>query len=258
MPRVLRSAFLAPIYKDKGDETDPSNYRPIALTSASRRIISDALNREVSSATTGQNAKQWSFQIGSNTECAIAFAVNNLQRGFPSAAILDLRKAYDMVPRDLLDEIIRQQLPPQLANMVRGLLCPMLLQTKGQAGDTTLITMAGVPQGDPASPALFNMFMDVYLQQTNQAPSQGIASCFANDVLLLAKDTTSLGKLLDTSTTWAQQYGMILAVNKSQILRGDQSPVLHLHHQTLPSAPTGTYLGISLNATGIGDVKAVF
>lgn len=72
-----------------------------------------------------------------------------------------------------------------------------------------MITMAGVPQGDPASPALFNMFMDVYLQQTNQVPSKGLAICFADDVLLLAKDTTSLKSLLDTSTAWENRYGMV-------------------------------------------------
>ena len=42
LPKVLKTGFLAPIHKS-GDQSIPSNYRPIALLSTIRRVISKAL-----------------------------------------------------------------------------------------------------------------------------------------------------------------------------------------------------------------------
>ena len=43
MPNLLRSAILSPVYKEKGDPTDPSNNRSVALVSPFRKVIGIAV-----------------------------------------------------------------------------------------------------------------------------------------------------------------------------------------------------------------------
>lgn len=72
------------------------------------------------------------FQRGSNTECAIVSAVNQLRHALARAALLDLEKAYDRVPRAILQSMLEERLPPTLTIMIRPLLAPMALRTKNQ------------------------------------------------------------------------------------------------------------------------------
>lgn len=92
VPTLLRSGLLSPIYKQKGDKSLPTNNRPVCLTTSYRRLISTALTQEVKKYYRHSCRNQWGFQDGTNTECVIAFATNELRRRLPPAAILDLKK----------------------------------------------------------------------------------------------------------------------------------------------------------------------
>lgn len=252
VPAALRSGNLAPVYKRTGEPTVPSNNRPICLISAFRKVISTALLADIERHYT-PNLMQWGHRRGSGTEVAIIFAINKLRINLPLAVFLDLKKAFDLVPRIALQKMVDAALPSNLAKNVRALLWPMLLRAKGQTSDTTLITRAGVPQGDPSSPLLFSLFMDGYLRAVNVSPRQAMASLFVDDVLGLACTWLHLMQFLDRSQRWAVNTGMVWNIAKSC--------GLSLPHQTsvagtpLPSRPDTLYLGVTVTPKGVSNKR---
>lgn len=249
VPTLLSSGYLSPIYKKKGDPLDPTNNRPVCLTTAFRRLITTALTLCIRRHYQTSEREQWGFQDGSNTECAIAFAVNMLRRRYPNAAVLDLRKAYDCVPRHILQRMIEARLPPDLSTMIRPLLWPMRLRTKRQKSENTISTRAGMPQGDPPSPILFTIFMDCYIRSVNTSPDRGLVSLFVDDVLVLARSLSAMQDLLTDSGAWATSVQMTWAVQKSY---GIQLPgAVTLSGTPLPDKDIVDYLGVSLGPQGV-------
>lgn len=51
------------------------------------------------------------FQEASNIACSISFASNMLRRRFPWAALIDLTKTYEIVPRDIPQEMLERRTP---------------------------------------------------------------------------------------------------------------------------------------------------
>lgn len=250
MPTVMRSATYAPIFKS-GDSDVPSNYRPISLTSILRRTITTALLPEITKHAPAHR-NQWGFQRGSNTECALAFVAQKQREGLSRAAVLDLKKAYDMVPRYLLLQLVRKRLPTNVANMVQCLLVPSMMRTKGQTQKTHFLATLGVPQGDPPSPALFNIFMDEFLDQTNTLPT-AVSSCVADDITILSSTDEGLQKQLDTATKWGHESSMHWAILKSFQIGSSSDFVLNSH--LLQQANEAPLLGTTISAQGITHTR---
>ncbi len=250
LPNLLVETMVKPIHK-KGPKSDPNNYRPISLTSIFRRIISSALSLEIEKVYSPDHS-QWGFQKGSNTECAIAFVTNKIRRTLPKAAFLDLRKAYDTVPRHVLLRILHNKLPSHLVRMVTPLLTPTKAFIEGSTPTSFVLITTGVPQGEPSSCILFNIFMDEFIRCTNLGPCHGV-SCFADDSVILAQTTISLQKALTEASKWAVANGMSFNVSKSFGLSLEQN--LKLAGEPLQSKDEVELLGISINKHGITQTK---
>ena len=251
VPPLMTSAFLRPIYKS-GDRSIPSNYRPIALTTSFRRIITKALTLQLTSSSPLIHQLQWGFQRGSNTECAIAYAANKIRSGHNKVALLDMKKAYDKVPRDILMDMIAKTVSSSMCEQLRPLLYPMRLQTVGQKSKRSLLTLVGMPQGDPPSPILFNIFMNSYLSRLNtHSPSHGIACAFVDDTALFCKVDSQLQVMLNECDEWSKDAKMIWSVSKSLIINSTQP--LYLSEEEVPNGIWGKYLGVSLTKYGVGD-----
>lgn len=133
----------------------------------------------------------------------------------PLAVFLNLKKAYDMVPRRQLQMVMEKVLPHNMSLKLGALLWPMTLRTKHQTSTTNLVARARVPHGDPPSSFLFSIFMDQYLRQVNTKQRKAMASLFFDDVLGLAKIATDLQAFLNNSHAWAHEYNMVLSFEKS-------------------------------------------
>lgn len=251
VPSVFRSGLLVPLYK-KGDKSDPANYRPITLLSVLRKVVAKAILFEVEKVySVHQN--QWGFVRGSSTEVAIAFATNLMRSTHKHVAVLDIKQAYPSVPRDILLRILSARLPVNLVNMITHLLVPTVVRTQGQTSPLSAQIVLGVPQGDPLSPLLFDIFMDVYLERTNTISTQ-VASCFADDVILLGTSTQDLQELLDTSTNWSHANGMEWHVHKSFYV-GKDHEACRLSGKELSHAEEVDYLGVSVSAHGVTSTR---
>lgn len=213
VPSVLQSGLLVPIYKQQTDPALPTNNRPVCLTPSFRRLISTTLTHQLT-AHYQSRPTQWRFRPGTNTECAIAFSYNKLRRELPIAAVMDLRKAYDSVPRQTLQNMLDKQFPAALSTVFSPLLAPMLMRTKHQRSTQIDRTLVGMPEGAPPSPFLFNLFMDGFSKPMNTDVSRRMATLLVNDLLLLARCLIDMQRLFCRSKSWAEDVQMTWALHK--------------------------------------------
>lgn len=157
-------------------------------------MLLSVIRKAVSKAVGSQFCRVYDFhpnQLGflpnSNTENAITLAATHLRTNLPKAAVQDMKLAYDSVPRDKLLRLCRSRLPTTLVQMIQCLLSKFLARTQDQHSNRLVTMTAGVPQGDPFSPWLFKLFIDLFLESSNLEPPR-MAIGFADDVLLLAAD----------------------------------------------------------------------
>lgn len=184
----------------------------------------------------------------------MAYVVNLLRRSLPLTALLDLRKAYDLVPRDILQEMLQARLPSGLSIMLRPLLSPMRLRITFQRTLATVRTLAVTPQGCLLpSPTLVNLFIGSYLQSINTQPANLMASAFLDDMLLMGHTLSDMQHGPNRSCTWADDVRMQWAVAKSC---GIQLPGrLNINGEELPHKHEEVYLGISLSREGVTNKK---
>ena len=208
--RVLRVFRGLHIHK-KGDPGIPSNHRPICLLSSLRKVIEQTLDKEMQ-AHYVPNVMQMGFQAKLGTEMAIAQTVQALKGGQKWTAVLDLKSAYDTVRRDLLFERCAKVLPDHITAMISHTLQTFTVTTVGDDTKTEAIIDRGVTQGGPASPTLFNIFIDTLANAIPRHlwnPNSGLpAHLYADDVIIHVKSMLDLQRALIICERWAEQCGM--------------------------------------------------
>lgn len=129
----------------------------------------------------------------------------------------------------------------------------MRLQTKGQRSPHSVCTLAGVPQGCPPSPTLFNVFMDTYIKHMKTRPYRSLATLFADDVMLMARSVADMQAALIMSSTWATEHRMEWSAQKSCTIR--LPTTIQLNGNSLQQKQEEFYLGLTLGPRGVTDTK---
>lgn len=127
---ILREGMVA-LFLEKCDASKPESYRPIVLLSHLRKAISSGTNAIITKAC-HLHPNQCGVQNHISTEQAIVHANEKIRKVTNEVSILDLRRAYDMVPRNHLVELCNARLLSAITTMIIPLLVPMKLKTKGQ------------------------------------------------------------------------------------------------------------------------------
>ena len=119
-----KKSQLVPIYKEKGDPMDCKNYRGIKLLEVGLKILEKVLDRRLREIIQ-IHGTQYEFQPGKGTIDSI-FIIRQLQekvlekRGKLFLTFLDLEKAYDRVPRDVVYSCLRRrEIPGRLVRLVK-------------------------------------------------------------------------------------------------------------------------------------------
>jgi hypothetical protein len=207
-------------------------------------------------------------------------------------AFIDLRKAFDSVPRDVLWQVLRAYgVPPLLVELVSDLHTGTLAAVRlgSQKGEPFSVS-CGVRQGCIIAPLLFNVFIDFVVRQAlarmpstcgvsfalraNGAPLPGSAAgdpsvpipllMYADDMALTCSSPLELTHFLGVMDDVCAECGLCINASKTEVMavgregRTPPLPPIVLRGGPVKEVPRFKYLGslISANATCEAEINA--
>ena len=203
-PSKLKHAKIIPIFKD-GDETDPSNYRPISLLSLFNRLFEKVMYNRLKSYVELNGLLyngQYGFRENMSTQHAILDIVNSIQSNmdnklFTCGIFLDFKKAFDTVDhsillRKLYHYGIRGPVNEWFSSYLNGRVQTTQIDKQISSKRNVL---TGVPQGSVLGPLLFL----IYINDIYNSSKKLSFYLFADDTNLLYadKDLKSLESVIN-------------------------------------------------------------
>lgn len=282
VPESWETAIVTPVPK-KGDMTDLNNYRGIALMSNMMKIINGIFAKRLMTAIMEYRLID-PAQVGFvNREEAVAQAkclleIIEQRRALGKQTILcfvDLAKAYDSVPHEgLLAKAERFGISGIALQWLREIYRNPKVSCRDGSGGFSRAQKyeRGVRQGDPLSPALFDIFMDDLL--SDELHQLGVrveideryegtdgfemiaALLYADDIVMIAEEHIKLQAQCDILSKWCDDNEMKVNAGKCGILKiGQRNDVfgeatdeeITIQGKSIPCVDTYTYLGIEIN-----------
>ena len=162
----------------KGDLSQPGNYRGIMLLEVSYKIIANILLARLQPIEEGlDHEAQCGFRPGRGCTDAVFTVKMALKKrqehGLETwVFFLDLVKAFDRVPRELLWTILHKfGVPPKLVSLLKSLHDHVYVKFNVDGVEHVLTCTIGVKQGDILGPVLFTFFAAAVMitwRKTNQ------------------------------------------------------------------------------------------
>ena len=263
---LLKIAKVIPIFKNKGSDSDVTNYRPISLLSNIDKIFEKLVYSRISSFLTDHNLinnKQFGFRSKHSTTHAlisitekIRYAIDNNE--FACGIFIDLQKAFDTVDHHILLKKLQHYGIRGIANSWFKSYLSNRKQSvciSGYFSELKTI-LHGVPQGSVLGPLLFLL----YINDLPNAISNSDTFLFADDTGLFFcnKDLKvmeyKVNQDLNSLVSWLNVNKIALNIAKTEIVlfRSPRKKLfykvkLSLNGQTVKLSSTVKYLGIILD-----------
>ena len=192
-PGELKLADIVPTFK-KEDQNDKANYRPISLLPLISKLYEKVLYQQIEDfANKILSPKLCGFRKSHSTQHALLNLLKNWQEcldksGIVGTVLMDLSKAYDCLPHDLLlAKLSAYGFDESAIALIANYLSNRYQRVKiGSTFSSYLEILRGVPQGSILGPLLFNLFINdlmFFIQETevcNFADDTTIYSCSPN------------------------------------------------------------------------------
>ena len=239
VPPIWKEAVTILIYK-KGDPADVSNFRPIALMSCIYKLLMGIMAKRLT---------RWSIDAGilspeqksaRPTEGCyehtyiLKSLVGQARRNKKKLALawLDIRNAFGSVLHAVILTTLRYLgVPEELVSLIMNAYRGASTTIKLPDGSTRSIPIqAGVKQGCPLSPILFNLCIELILRRVKEAAANlksgqcdhygTLISClaYADDLVLIARSKKALQTLLDAASDAANIVGFQFRPDKCATL----------------------------------------
>ncbi|GCB70372.1 hypothetical protein scyTo_0010770 [Scyliorhinus torazame] len=268
---------LIPKCEDQERLKDIDNWRPITIGPMLLRLFTKIMAKRPSE-TVGINPRQKGFLAatpGCNENIAI---LDNIIKGAKknrkdlAVVFVDLAKAFDSVGHKLIAKALqRMQLPTNFISLITDLYSGNTPRIEGNKNKTGEIRIErGVKQGDPLSPILFNITLDLLIC-TLEAANAGVvmpldenrvncsALAFADDIALLSDSHAGMNKNLKLLQSFCTNTGLAINSNKTKGYHFTCKAKTYIYNQCenwklgnekiayIPPGETEKYLGARIN-----------
>jgi len=229
-PTSWKEANITALWKGKGSQASPSNYRPISVLNVFSKIFEKVIANRLYHFAVSTGAippHQFAFRKGASTETALTIAVDDWLKALEhneetTVVAVDLSKAFDVVNHQKLIHRLKaigcsNATVTWFASFLSG-----RRQRVVQHGTSTpwKCVSQGVPQGSTLSPLLFSIFIGEMPDILQNA--SGIA--FADDFTLYASGPNAqtreqiITENMARLTSYCKQMGLILNHSKTQVM----------------------------------------
>ncbi|XP_071944903.1 uncharacterized protein [Antedon mediterranea] len=240
IPDDWKVAHVSAIFK-KGNPTNPSNYRPISLTSVICKVMESLIRDDLMMFLEGNDLisnHQYGFRAGRSCVTQLIMVLDKWtamidEEGGVDVAYLDFSKAFDTVPHQRLLKKI--QAYGINGNLLKWIECFLLgrkqrVAIKGTLSSWSHVT-SGIPQGSVLGPILFLIYI-------NDLPDilESHTEMFADDTKLFnhiksRADCEALQRDIDAANDWAKTWQLQFNVNKCCIMHLGRN--LELYNYTM-------------------------
>lgn len=238
MPDEWANAAICPVFK-KGDRSECSNYRGIALLGTVYKVLTILLSRRLA---------LWSenilgeYQSGFRSDRSTTDHIFSLRLTLEKAyeydidlyhLFIDFKQAYDSVDRNkLLKALLKLGIPKKLVRLINMTLSNSKCKVKlGSMLSENFSVGSGLRQGDPLSPMLFNLVLETAIRAIRTNPNGTILNrltqhlAYADDVVITARSKAALAGSFQEFETASRELGLKINVNKTVLMKTSRSSV---------------------------------
>ncbi|UYV65298.1 hypothetical protein LAZ67_3003857 [Cordylochernes scorpioides] len=282
-PQLWTNSIVHPIYKS-GDKNNPTNYRGIALCSNISKLFTTILRNRLNNWIEKRVIileNQAGFR--KNRSCTDhIILLNSLiqlslrrKRGKLYVFFVDLTKAFDTVPHDLLwQKLHKMGISNKFVMLIKNFYqeAKITIRWKGQYSNNVKIN-SGVLQGESLSPLLFILYMADLIELYNNSaltgfhlPDFGVLHLlmYADDIAIIGESIINLQIKINLLKSYLDKNKLVLNENKSKIIvfRNGGRPARHENwywgDTPLTVASNITYLGYPFTSTINSKKVALF
>ncbi len=245
-PARWRESVIAPLPKP-GDYLNPGNRRRIALLNTCAKAYASLLaGRMQPTVDACLLDEQHGFRKHRGTSdakyCVARVTELAVEHGRPVyAGLIDFKQAFDAVDRQTMWAILRAYgAEPHVVDLFADLYADSMSSVRvGNHESAPFPVHAGVRQGCPASPMLFNVFQDLVLRCfKHRCRQRGVTgfhfeyrlpggetatrrllhAAYADDLILLCESLAALQTALEILYQVAQEWGMVINFAKCEVV----------------------------------------
>ena len=225
MPRNWKSSRLVPIYKGKGSILECNNYRGIKLMSHTMKLAERLIEARLRDITEIAN-NQYGFRPGKSTTEPF-FILRMMQEKYREKGqecqdlhlvFVDLEKAHDRVPRELIWWSLRKNnVPEGYIKVIQDMYKDSLTQIQTRDGCTDYFSIdVGLRQGSALSPLLFITIMDVLASELGSKPPESML--FADDLVLCETSRETVEQEFERWRDQFERHGLRISRTKTEYM----------------------------------------